>query len=322
MVVPGMADVSELRCTNCYAPLRPEAARGGVVTCEYCGTTLKLPGAAGGLLLDANFRDPALPGWTTTLRPQLELLPGPPPELLARLEANQNSWNVLRSSATFDDFDVSVTVRLLWGDLTTTRAGLFLRYGPQGLYTVWVSTQGTFSVGYVGLNGAPGKTLVGWARHAALRTQPGEPNVIRASFAGDRLRVQINGAPAASLRDASSGFGAIYLAAHSSVPMAVAYSALEVREPERAAEPAAPPPTTVHAGIVVDVVLVAISPDKKIPLIKAVREATGLGLKEAKDLVESTPQTIKSGQLRSIADDLKRALEGAGGKVELRPPAR
>jgi large subunit ribosomal protein L7/L12 len=67
----------------------------------------------------------------------------------------------------------------------------------------------------------------------------------------------------------------------------------------------------------VDVVLTAPG-DKKIQVIKAVRTATGLGLKEAKALVDSAPKAIKEGLEREEADKLKADLEEAGGEVELK----
>lgn len=57
--------------------------------------------------------------------------------------------------------------------------------------------------------------------------------------------------------------------------------------------------------------------DKKIQVIKAVREATGLGLKEAKDLVDGAPKPVKEGVSKEEAEALKTALEEAGAKVEL-----
>ena len=65
------------------------------------------------------------------------------------------------------------------------------------------------------------------------------------------------------------------------------------------------------------VVLVAIG-DKKIEVIKEVRAITGLGLKEAKDLVEGAPKTVKDGVNKDEADKLKAQLEKAGAKVELK----
>jgi large subunit ribosomal protein L7/L12 len=67
----------------------------------------------------------------------------------------------------------------------------------------------------------------------------------------------------------------------------------------------------------VDVVLTAAG-DKKIQVIKVVRAATGLGLKEAKALVDEAPKPIKEGLERDEADKLKGELEEAGGSVELK----
>ena len=66
-----------------------------------------------------------------------------------------------------------------------------------------------------------------------------------------------------------------------------------------------------------DVVLTAVG-DKKINVIKAVREITGLGLKEAKDLVEAAPKAVKEGVPKADADKLKAKLEAEGAKVELK----
>ncbi len=66
-----------------------------------------------------------------------------------------------------------------------------------------------------------------------------------------------------------------------------------------------------------DVVLAGFG-DKKVGVIKAVRGITGLGLKEAKDMVESAPTTIKEGASKAEAEDLKKQLEEAGATVELK----
>lgn len=58
--------------------------------------------------------------------------------------------------------------------------------------------------------------------------------------------------------------------------------------------------------------------DKKVEVIKAVRAITGLGLKEAKDLVEGAPQTVKDGASKADADKFKKELEAAGATVELK----
>jgi large subunit ribosomal protein L7/L12 len=66
-----------------------------------------------------------------------------------------------------------------------------------------------------------------------------------------------------------------------------------------------------------DVVLVTIG-DKKINVIKVVREVTSLGLKEAKDLVDGAPKTVKEGATKAEAEELQKKFEEAGAKVELK----
>jgi large subunit ribosomal protein L7/L12 len=62
----------------------------------------------------------------------------------------------------------------------------------------------------------------------------------------------------------------------------------------------------------------AASGPNKINVIKVVREITGLGLKEAKDLVEGAPKTLKEGVAKADAEEMKKKLEDAGAKVELK----
>ena len=66
-----------------------------------------------------------------------------------------------------------------------------------------------------------------------------------------------------------------------------------------------------------DVVLTGFG-DNKVAVIKAVRGATGLGLKEAKDMVEGAPASLKEGVAKAEAEELKKALEEAGASVELK----
>jgi len=65
-------------------------------------------------------------------------------------------------------------------------------------------------------------------------------------------------------------------------------------------------------------VVLAASGDKKIEVIKEVRAITGLGLKEAKDLVEGAPKTVKEGVAKADAEGMKKKLEAVGAKVELK----
>jgi large subunit ribosomal protein L7/L12 len=66
------------------------------------------------------------------------------------------------------------------------------------------------------------------------------------------------------------------------------------------------------------VVLKEYPADKKVSVIKVIRELTGLGLKEAKDLVEGAPQTVKEGVNKADSDSMKKKLEDAGAKVEIK----
>jgi large subunit ribosomal protein L7/L12 len=66
-----------------------------------------------------------------------------------------------------------------------------------------------------------------------------------------------------------------------------------------------------------DVILAAVG-DKKVEIIKIVRAATGLGLKEAKDLVDGAPKPVKEGVSKADAEALKKQLEEAGAKVEIK----
>ncbi|MCI6632624.1 MAG: 50S ribosomal protein L7/L12 [Sutterella sp.] len=93
--------------------------------------------------------------------------------------------------------------------------------------------------------------------------------------------------------------------------VSAAAAAVAVAGPAAAAAPAAEEKTEF------DVVLTEIG-SNKIAVIKAVREITGLGLKEAKDLVEGAPKAVKEGVAKADAEELKKKLEAAGAKVELK----
>jgi large subunit ribosomal protein L7/L12 len=67
-----------------------------------------------------------------------------------------------------------------------------------------------------------------------------------------------------------------------------------------------------------DVILEEVPADKKIAILKVVRTITGLGLKEAKEMVESTPKALKEGVPKADADDTKAKLEEAGAKVTVK----
>ncbi|WP_374404200.1 50S ribosomal protein L7/L12 [Niveibacterium sp.] len=83
------------------------------------------------------------------------------------------------------------------------------------------------------------------------------------------------------------------------------------------AGPAAGPAAAAEEQTEFTVVLTAAG-DKKVEVIKVVRAATGLGLKEAKDLVDGAPKPVKEGIAKADAEALKKQLEDAGAKVEVK----
>jgi large subunit ribosomal protein L7/L12 len=93
--------------------------------------------------------------------------------------------------------------------------------------------------------------------------------------------------------------------------VSAAAAAVAVAVPAGGAAPAAEAKTEFN------VILVATG-EKKVEVIKAVRAVTSLGLKEAKDLVESAPATVKEGATKEEAEKMKKELEAAGAKVELK----
>ena len=90
-----------------------------------------------------------------------------------------------------------------------------------------------------------------------------------------------------------------------------------VAAPGVAAGAGAPAETKAEEKTEFDVILKAAG-DKKIQVIKVVREITGLGLKEAKDLVEGAPKPVKEGVSKDEAEQIKKKLEEQGAEVEIR----
>ncbi len=81
---------------------------------------------------------------------------------------------------------------------------------------------------------------------------------------------------------------------------------------------AAAPVEEVEEQTEFNVILEEVPADKKISILKVVRTLTGLGLKEAKDLVESTPKPVKEAIAKDAAEDAKKQLEEAGAKVSVK----
>ena len=86
--------------------------------------------------------------------------------------------------------------------------------------------------------------------------------------------------------------------------------------PGGAATAAAPEPVEEQTEF--DVMLEDVPADKKIAILKVVRTLTGLGLKEAKDLVEAAPKAVKEAIAKDVAEDAKKQLEEAGAKVSVK----
>ena len=85
-----------------------------------------------------------------------------------------------------------------------------------------------------------------------------------------------------------------------------------------AAVAAAPAEAAAEEASEVNVILASVPADKKIAVLKEVRAITGLGLKEAKDLVDAAPKAIKEGVKREDAEAIKKQLEEAGATVEIK----
>lgn len=81
---------------------------------------------------------------------------------------------------------------------------------------------------------------------------------------------------------------------------------------------AAAPAEEVEEQTEFDLVLEEVPADKKIKVLKIVREITGLGLKEAKEVVESTPKAIMEGVAKEAAEDAKKQIEEVGGKAAIK----
>ncbi|MHB9132277.1 MAG: 50S ribosomal protein L7/L12 [Armatimonadota bacterium] len=81
---------------------------------------------------------------------------------------------------------------------------------------------------------------------------------------------------------------------------------------------AAAPAEEVEEKTTFDVILTAFDADKKINVIKVVRQVTSLGLKEAKDLVEAAPKPLKEGVTKEEADEIKKTMEEGGAKIEIK----
>ena len=82
--------------------------------------------------------------------------------------------------------------------------------------------------------------------------------------------------------------------------------------------PAAAPVEAAEEKVAFDIVLTEVPADKKIAILKIVRNVTGLGLKESKDIVDNVPKTVKEGATKEESETIKKELETAGAKVTIK----
>jgi len=81
---------------------------------------------------------------------------------------------------------------------------------------------------------------------------------------------------------------------------------------------AAAPAEAAEEKTAFDIVLEAVPADKKIAILKIVRNVTGLGLKESKDIVDNVPKLLKEGATKEESESIKKELETAGGKITIK----
>ncbi len=311
-------DIRDIRCTTCFAPLGTELAIGDVVTCKYCRTPLRVSGLPAALL-QLTPASPSMPGWSQHLLQPPRWSPGPPAALIADVPGEGSSWDVVRSVATFDDFDVTATLRLSGGNVETTHGGLKFRRNAKGLYQFAVSTSGKLALHYLAVAGEH-VALAAWVAHPAVRSGRGDADTLRVVCTGDRIRAFVNGTTVASVRDASSAFGTVGLFAQSAPRMTVACSSIVVREPAVETQPSLAAAAT--EGGTFDLVLLAPAPGNvMIQSIKALKEATQLGLRESKEAMER-PGPLRIKQARAALEGLYAELKRLGCSVEIRPSQR
>ncbi|MGQ9836983.1 MAG: 50S ribosomal protein L7/L12 [Cyanobacteriota bacterium] len=136
-------------------------------------------------------------------------------------------------------------------------------------------------------------------------------------MASERVEKILEDLKALSLLEASElvkaieeAFGVSAAAPVGGMMMAAPVAAAAAAAPAAAAEP-------VEEQTAFDVILEAVPADKKIAILKVVRELTGLGLKDAKDLVEAAPKAVKEGASKEEANEMKKKLEEAGATVKV-----
>ncbi len=233
--------MKSLNCPSCGASTPSVAMKADFVVCAFCGTTFHIsknliskPGR-GGLLLDADFGNRSLPGWEVVNEGKLDFRKGNPSELHGMYLPRINSYDVLRSLSSFDDFDAGMNIRFTDGNEKLITAGFYPRYTLGGGYAVYISPLGLYNIGYLSKdkNGEwKWENLMDWTQHTALHTGMNQNNHLRVVCDGERFYVYLNGVLGTSFKDARSKIGRLHVVVepNGETNLGIALSDLQVRE--------------------------------------------------------------------------------------------
>lgn len=232
--------MKSLNCPSCGASTS-NIIKEDFVVCEFCGTTFHIskkltvkPGA-GGLLLDADFGNGSLPGWEIVRDGQLDFHKGNPPELRGMYQPLINAYDVLRSLASFDDFDAGMNIRFTDGNEKLITAGFYPRFTLGGGYAVYISPLGLYNIGYLSKDDKGAwkwENLMDWTAHTALHAGMNQGNHLRVVCDGDRFYVYLNGVLGTSFKDDRSKIGRLHVVVepNGETNLGIALSDLQVRE--------------------------------------------------------------------------------------------
>jgi hypothetical protein len=230
-----------LNCPGCGASLPRNTSTTDLVVCEFCGTTFHIskklaanPGA-GGLLLDADFGNESLPGWEVVRDGKLDFHKGNPSELHGMYPPRINSYDVLRSLSSFDDFDAGMNIRFTAGNENLITAGFYPRYTLGGGYAVYISPLGLYNIGYLSKDNKgewKWENLMDWTRHTALHVGMNQNNHLRVVCNGERFYVYLNGVLGTSFKDTRSKIGRLHVVVepNGDTNLGIVFSDLQVRE--------------------------------------------------------------------------------------------
>lgn len=230
-----------LNCPNCGAALPTQSFKAEITVCEFCGATLHIPKTSNpeadkdSLLLSADFSGKVMPGWEIANEDKLSFHKGNPPELRGTFAPQYNVYYMLSSSGVFDNFDVSVNIKLTEGKPEMIRAGFFVRFTENGGYSFVVSAKSSYTFNLY-IKGSKQELdiqpIMPWTNHSALRGGLNATNRLRVVCNGHRFRVYLNDMLASSFADTHHTKGKIYLVA---IPgeessLSLAFSDLQLKE--------------------------------------------------------------------------------------------